>query len=445
MTPEARSEVPRWASVIVTALVAFCLSLIGVVLIFSASHSEYGPWLAFRQVLWLIIGLGIAYAVTRIPRRHLFEWAWMGYGVGIALLVLTLLVGVQIRGDRSWIDLGLLKIQPSEPMKVLLLLVFSMISQKVTVGELARNRGLIALTGAWALPTALIVLQSDIGTALMYGAFFICWFYLLGAWREGTGLVFVALGGSVGIFAGILRPGILARLRLENVALHSSLEGMSLAFWGVMVGLGLVLVLTPYLQGREISFYEIAGLVCLAVMVGLLLTPALETYQKQRVLAFINPYHSPRGSGYNLIQVQIAIGSGGWLGKGYLQGSQSQLGFIPELPTDFIFSVAVEEMGLLFGLLLCLMLIFLVYSVFSAGVLAPDWRGFYLSGGVGILWILHVALNLGVCVGLMPVIGLPLPFLSYGGSFMVTNWLMVGLLMAVSRRPKGLALLRSAS
>jgi rod shape determining protein RodA len=147
---------------------------------------------------------------------------------------------------------------------------------------------------------------------------------------------------------------------------------------------------------------------------------------------FLDPYQSPLRSGYNIIQSQIAVGSGGWFGQGYLQGSQSQLGFIPELWTDFIFSVAVEELGLLFGIYLITLFFLLVYSVFSAAALSKDPKGYTVCAGIGVLWMAHTAVNLGVCLGLIPVIGLPLPFTSYGGSFMLTNWLMIGLLVGLS-------------
>lgn len=412
-----------------TVVLAVLLSVQSVFLVYSASRRNFGIELAFKQSIWILLGILVAFVIARLPRRSLFHFHWLFYLGGCLLLVLTLFLGIAVRGDRSWIDLGLFNVQPSEIMKPILLLSMAVVSERIARGRTSFSVGLLQLIGLFALPLGLILLQPDVGTALVYVGFFVLWLLALGFYRESLAMMSLIGMGSIGMITrvvGLLPPGydLLA-------SAFSFLDFGVIGYWLLLASfLGLFGVL-PYFFGRRISWLgQIVIGVC-SFFAGRRGVGYLAEYQVERLETFINPHIAPLRSGYNIIQSQIAIGSGGWFGQGYLDGSQSQLGFIPELWTDFIFSVAVEELGLLFGLFMVTLFLFLVYSVFSAAALSTDHKGYMVCSGIGNLWIVHVCINLGVCLGLLPVIGLPLPFTSYGGSFMLTNWVMVGILVCV--------------
>jgi len=401
----------------------------------------YGLELVIKQTIWLVLSLSGFLVINRCSRRLLYHSTWFLYGGGVLLLIFTILFGVAIRGDRSWIDLGVVHLQASEFMKAFLVLAVSRVSETYASGERSLNWTLLYVITLFLIPFVLILLQPDIGTSLIYTGFFVGWFFVLGLWKEGFVLAGGCATGIAGIFFSLFQPAG-AQMYLTMVSkVTEVVDVTSLLSFVVLVGL--IAGLTPYLRGRRVSWVSGVLIVIVAFILGTFITPQFESYQKQRLRVYLNPYSSPMESGYNIIQAQIAIGSGGWFGHGYLQGSQSQLGFIPELWTDFIYSVAVEEFGLIFGTVILLFYLIYIYCFFSTATMAADWEGYFISSGLGIFTMLHIAINLGVCVGIVPVVGLPLPFLSYGGSFLVTNWFMLGVLTIISRRLTGQALLKA--
>lgn len=424
----------RRTSVFLTVLVGFVLSVQSVFLVYSASRRNFGYELAMRQSIWVLLGVIAAFVVARLSMRKLFRYQWVLYVSGVFLLLFTVFYGVSIRGERSWIDLGFFNVQPSEIMKPILLLSLAGVAERLVRDRISRSNGLLQLFGLTLLPVGLILLQPDAGTALIYLGFFVLLLIVLGFFREALALT---LSGSM-LTLGVLSQVVSRDLWYLN-SLWDFVEYLPYGvagMWVIFVGLVLLSVLGPYFLNERIS---VAGFVVLGISAffgGRVFVHYLADYQVERIRVFLDPYNSPLRSGYNIIQSQIAIGSGGWLGQGYLQGSQSQLGFIPELWTDFIFTVTVEELGLFFGIYLITLFLVLVYSVFSAAVLSKDPKGYTVCAGIGVLWMVHTAINLGVCLGLIPVIGLPLPFTSYGGSFMLTNWIMIGLLIGLSGGPR---------
>lgn len=425
---------PRRTAVFLTVTVALILSVISIFLVYSASRRNYGASLAIRQSIWLLIGIVSAFVIARLSRKQLFESHWFLYSGGVVLLAVTLFLGVEVRGDRSWLDLGLFHIQTSELMKPLLLISMAVVSEKISSGYRSLSVGLLQLTVLVMIPTGLILLQPDFGTALVYLGIYVIWLAIMGLNRET--LTLIAAGGAasggmiLAVSHGMPAADWLGLLQHWMVT-HRTVS------WLLIAALVLLPGVLPYVFKSRVTFLGSFFVASGAFLGGLQLVPHLAEYQQERLRVFLNPYQAPLKSGYNVIQSQIAIGSGGWFGQGYLQGSQSQLGFIPELWTDFIFSVAIEELGLLFGLVFLGLLTLLVYSVFSTAALADDWKGYYLTAGVGIIWVVHALINLGVCVGLLPVIGLPLPFTSYGGSFLITNWLMIGLIVCANSGVRG--------
>ncbi len=329
----------------------------GFVVLYSAGGQDAG--LVARQGLRLLTALIFMFVVAQVHPRHLAFWAPWLYGVSIALLLAVLLFGDVGKGAQRWLDLGFLRFQPSEMVKIS---VPAMIAWYLAERPLPPHFGRVAVAGVLILvPTVLIARQPDLGTSLLVAA----------------------SGAFVLLLAGM-------RVRL--------IAGVG----------GLVLAFIPILW-----FF------------------LMHDYQRQRVLTFLNPESDPLGSGYHIIQSKIAIGSGGLYGKGWLNGTQSHLDFIPERSTDFIFAVFSEEFGLL-GVVALLAVYFFVIGrglVISLG--AQETFGRLLGGSLILTFFVYVFVNIGMVSGLLPVVGIPLPLISYGGTSLVTLMAAFGILMSV--------------
>jgi len=341
------------------AVLAVCAA--GLVVLFSAAGEDLGVFL--RQAARVGLGLGVLVTVAQIPPRVLRAVAPWLYSIGVLLLVAVALVGDIAMGAQRWLDLGFVRFQPSEIMKIAVPLACAWYLHDRPLPP--DFRSLTVLAVALLVPVLLIAEQPDLGTALL-----------------------VAAGGGLVV--------LLAGLQLRYI-----------------LGLGALL----------------AG----AVPV---LWHFLHDYQRQRVLTFLNPQNDPLGAGYHTIQSQIAIGSGGVFGKGYMNGSQAQLEFLPERSTDFIFAVIGEEWGLV-GLTV---LIFLYLLVIARGmyiaVQAQDTFSRLIAGALTLTFAVYVFVNTGMVAGLLPVVGVPLPLVSYGGTSMVTLMAGFGILMSVHSRRK---------
>ena len=337
------------------------LSLIGALLVWSATRHQAGSAYLVRHLVNTALGVGLAVAVTRTGYQLLRALAPLLYLVSVAGLVLVLTpVGSTVNGSHSWILLpGGFSVQPSEFAKVALCLGLAIIlGERIDRQVQPGRRDLLAAVVVAGVPIGLVMLQPDLGSALVLGA---------------------------------------------------------LAF-GVVAVAG-----TPkrYLAGA-------VALVAAGVVVALT-SPVLSGYQRDRLTAFANPQADPQGIGYQTRQVRIAIGSGGWQGQGLFEGRQTQGGFIPYQQTDFVFSVAGEELGFLGAAGLLLLLAFVVLRAVLVAARAQDAFGRLVAAGVAVWFLFQVFENVGMNLGITPVTGLPLPFLSYGGSSMFACWLGVGL------------------
>jgi rod shape determining protein RodA len=341
------------------------ISLVGIMNLYSAtsSLSETATPVYLKQLYWLGIGLTIALTVSAFDYRHLQHLGPFFYVVTVTLLLLVLMVGKTSMGATRWINLGFFNLQPSEIMKIVMIITLSWhFSERVQVAGYTL-RDLVVPFFLLGVPVFLIMKQPDLGTAMLV----------------------IFIGSTLALFAGI------RRLTLVFLTLMGSA-----AAWG-----------------------------------GWFL---LRDYQKERIHTFLNPERDPLGSGYHIIQSKIAVGSGGLFGKGFMQGSQSQLSFLPERHTDFAFSVFAEEWGFAGSLMLLLLYLFLVIWGIYVARQASDRFGMFLSIGVVAMMFWHIVVNLGMVIGLLPVVGVPLPLFSYGGTSMVTTMIGTGLLLSVSMR-----------
>jgi rod shape determining protein RodA len=341
------------------AVLAVCAA--GLVVLFSAAGEDVSVFL--RQAARVGLALVVLVAVAQIPPRVLRAGAPWLYAAGVLLLVAVAVTGDIAMGAQRWLDLGVVRFQPSEIMKIAVPLACAWYLHDRPLPP--DFRSLVVLAVAILVPVLLIAEQPDLGTALLVAA--------------GGGLV-------------VLLAGLQARYLLGIGALV----------------VGAVPVLWHYLHD----------------------------YQRQRVLTFLNPENDPLGAGYHTIQSQIAIGSGGVFGKGYMNGSQAQLEFLPERSTDFIFAVIGEEWGLVgLGVLIGLYLLVIARGLYIAAQ-AHDTFSRLIAGALTLTFAVYVFVNTGMVAGLLPVVGVPLPLVSYGGTSMVTLMAGFGILMSVHSRRK---------
>ncbi len=333
----------------------------GLIVLFSAAGEDLG--VSIRQAARIGIGLGVIVAVAQIPPRVLRIASPFLYTIGVLLLVAVAVTGDVAMGAQRWLDLGVVRFQPSELMKIAVPLACAWFLHERPLPPSFLT--LVVLAAAILVPTLLIAEQPDLGTALL-----------------------VATGGAL----VVLLAGLQARY---------------------MIGLGALLV------GAVPVVWHF-----------------LHDYQRRRVLTFLNPQTDPLGAGYHTIQSQIAIGSGGLFGKGYMNGSQAQLEFLPERSTDFIFAVIGEEWGLVGLLVVLLLYLFVIARGLYIAAQAQDTFSRLIAGSLTLTFCVYVFVNSGMVAGLLPVVGVPLPLVSYGGTSMVTLMAGFGILMSIHSRRK---------
>jgi rod shape determining protein RodA len=387
------------------------LTVFGLAMIYSAGQTNVpdaavvGAWR--RQAVWLVLALVAFTVVSRIRVRWLEAVAIPSYVFALVLLAATLVVGTgagTAAGTKSWIAIGSFRFQPAEPAKLATILALAQfLAGRARPGSM---RDLVAPSAIVALPLGLVMLQPDLGTAQAF----------------------------VGIlFAVLFWAGTPVRLLL---LLASPLPALILSYstpiWSAYI-IGVVLAL--YLWRNEVFFHESVAVVLANLAAGTIAQPlwnSLASYQQNRLLVFLDPQVDPRGAGYHLIQSKVAVGSGGIGGKGFTLGTQKRFDFLPEQHTDFIFSVVGEELGFI-GVVLALSAFGYLLSrlVRLAEAQEEPFAGLVLLGIFG-AWLVHIFVNIGMTVGLVPVTGIPLPFVSYGGSFLLMSWVAAAVAVRVA-------------
>lgn len=380
------------------------LLVMGLLALYSSSSTVitegYGTNYFFKQLVWIGIGLVIMTIIIFLPNKLIYESAYILYGISLFLLVVVIFFGSVGQGAERWLRLGPLYIQPSEIAKLTTILaVARFISQdKINLNTF---KDFMIASSFILVPFIFIVRQPDLGTAMVFGAIALPMFYWAGL--KGSNVLL------------ILMPFL---IMLASFQFYSFLILMII----------LVLYLAYSRKSKTVSVVNFLANISMG-----LLTPVLwnhlKEYQRNRIKIFLNPEADPRGAGYQIIQSKVAIGSGGFTGKGFLQGSQTQLRFLPEQHTDFIFAVIGEEFGFI-GVVIGLVLffVFLMRGIFIATIVKSRFNSIVAVGIVTVI-AFHVVVNIGMTIGLFPVTGLPLPFLSYGGSALLTNMVMAGILL----------------
>jgi rod shape determining protein RodA len=344
-----------WSFVLLVTLVCS----FGFLTLYSAANGSIDPW-ASRQAMRFVVGLAVMLAVAVVDIRSWMRWAYVLYGIALVLLIAVQIRGSVGMGAQRWIDLGFIQLQPSEIMKITLILCLARYFHGASYQEVGRPWFLLPPLLIVFLPVALVLKQPDLGTAMMLTLAAGAMFFLSGVRLWKFGLVLAAGGAVVPVV------------------------------WRFM---------------RE--------------------------YQRQRILTFLNPENDPLGSGYHILQSKIALGSGGLFGKGFMQGTQSHLNFLPEKQTDFIFTMLAEEWGMVGGIVLVgLYTLILIYG-YAMSLKSRNQFGRLTGLGLTTTFFLYVFINIAMVMGLVPVVGVPLPLISYGGTAMLTLLFGFGLIMSV--------------
>ena len=347
-------------------LLIVIISALGLLVLYSSSGGSLSP--VYKQLTHLALATGVMLVVAQIPPLYLKRSAPILMVIGIFLLIMVLFFGSSGGGAQRWLNLGLVKFQPSEMMKVIVPIAIASILSERTMPP--RAIPILISLGAIASVVLLIAKQPDLGTSLLIGA-------------SGVYVLFFS--------------GVSIKL-LKNPWLNFGLL-LSLASSGLYIVWNFLLI----------------------------------NYQKKRILTLLDPESDPLGSGYHILQSKIAIGSGGFTGKGLQQGSQSQLDFLPEDSTDFIFSVLAEEMGFLGVLLLLLLYGLIIYRCFSLSLRCEDNFSKLLGASLSLIFFTYVFVNIAMVSGLLPVVGVPLPLVSYGGSSLMTLMASFGIIMSIHK------------
>ena len=384
-----------------TIVSAILLSLIGVISVYSATYDAGASVIFYRQVLWIALGIVGMLIVMLTPFRSIQFLSYVFYGLSIIALIGVLAAGKMVAGSKSWFGVRGLGLQPSEFAKAATVLALAsfLSGRHINVNRLRDISIAVALV---LLPVILILLQPDLGTTVIFFGILL--------------LVMYWAGASNFLLLTVLAP---------TAAAIASLFGTTPFALVVLFSLVTLLILR---ENRFVSSIVFSLTVLVGVSVQFIFGK-LAPHQQNRILTFMNPDADPLGAGYNVLQSKIAIGSGGLFGKGYLRGTQTQLNFIPAQWTDFIYCVPSEEFGFIGAFLILFLLTVLLYrGVQIAGMVKSRYASLVAIGVVA-SFALHTIINIGMSMGMVPVIGVPLPFISYGGSNMITNMLMIGLLL----------------
>jgi rod shape determining protein RodA len=383
------------------------IAVISVATIYSSTFADHGNAFTVKQVIWIGIGVLAMVVISRIRLKTISALAYLIYLASVVLLVLVLVIGTGPHGTRRWFDFGFLRFQPSELAKIATILALARyLSETRTMGDsLERVVKAVAIA---ALPALLVLYEPDLGSAVVIG--FLAFPMLFASGMSPLFLVYLLSP----IFAFVLTSGVAIPAR-----------------WAGWLILGVYLFGINYLGRFRTS--TVVLIVALSLGVGASahkLWMGLEPYQRQRVEALFRQEELRHGAAFHAIQSKIAIGSGRVLGKGVFAGTQKALGLVPAQHTDFVFSVIAEETGFMGSIVVLVLLLYISLKVFGVAGAVRNRFFYYVCFGVGSIILIQIFINVGMNLGITPVTGLPLPFISYGGSSTVVMWSCIGLVLS---------------
>jgi rod shape determining protein RodA len=413
------------------------LTLIGIVMIYSATFSTSGSVYVTKQLFAFLLGLFLMFLFSLINYQLFQPYHWYIYFICVFLLILTLLVGSVYRGTRAWINFNFFLLQPSEIVRIFYILFlcgyFDKNFQNVKLSKF------FVASLSFLIIAGLILLQPDFSAIVVYFPIIIVSFYLGGVNKKLLSYLLLFFFTTIVLFL----TKIYLTVNKEFVKgwftkfVHLSLQGFNLQFFIMLLIILLIVCFISWLL-KKLLFRVKIEYVLLTIFVlwlsytGVTLSHKfVKIYQQKRIISFLDPYFDPTGSGYQVIQTKIAIGSGRLFGKGLFKSTQAKLGFVPEKHTDFIFSLISEELGFVGASVVMLLLFLFILEGIKIVFTSRDTYGGLLAATITSMFTFYFVVNIGMCLGLMPVIGIPLPFVSYGGSNLVASYMAVGILNSV--------------
>lgn len=404
-------------------LIALIIAIFSVFVVYSATHSSADKFksLWIKQLIRTVIGVLIFGIAVSINYKILYDFAYFIYISGLVLLILVDIIGATFTRAQRWLALGPLNLQPSEIAKIIYVIAMAryLTDRKYRVDNLRVFLGGLGLSVTYIL---LIFKQPDLGTSMILVPIMLSMFYV-----GGVNKLYILM---------LIIPGLLSATSLIYVldkGLKFKVEQM-LAICGGIAFISAMAYLVVN-QFRVTLTKKVIFFVTASLLAGLFLSfigsSILKDYQKERLMTFLDPKREPLDSGYQIIQAKIAIGSGGFLGQGYLKGRQNSLDFLPERHTDFIFSVVGEEWGFIGSIVLIALYLAMAIRGLKIAATVDDLFGILLAVGIVTMIASQAFINIGMTLGLMPVTGLPLPLMSFGGSSLITTLAAIGLLINV--------------
>lgn len=419
--------------IVVTVLIAF-----GCLMIYSAgfdSIEKINKGFYQKQIIWFVIGFILMILLTLINYQQLGDYALHIYGFLLVVLILTTIFGTPIRNTRAWLNLGFFSIQPSEFMKLSVVIVLAKYLE-LRERDMRNFRELLIPSLVVLIPMGIILKQPDFGTAVIFVPVLFTMLYVGGADVSHL-LSIIAIAAIALIVPMILTYREWVGAEGSNFILEFFKDVSLLSIVsGILLFIAIISFIFHFFIPRQYlrRIYIPSTVVSLGFFLSVVIQNFFKTYQKKRILVFLNPDLDPHGSGYNIIQSKIAIGSGGFFGKGFLKGSQSQLGFLPEKTSDFIFSVVAEEMGFIGALFMLVLFGYIIFKGIQTALDSKDKFGSMLASGISAIFFFHLLINVGMVIGIMPVTGLPLTFVSYGGSNLIMAMIGVGIILNIRMR-----------
>jgi rod shape determining protein RodA len=418
-------------------IAAITLTVFGVLFIYSSAITSTGVLVSneyMRQIIWGISGVIIALVLAMVDYRRIHDLSLWFYLGTLALLLYTCLFGRLVNGARAWIGIGSFGIQPSEFAKITTILLLARhLSDSNGEGQ-SFLRFIIACLIVF-VPMGLILIQPDFGTSLVFIPILLVMAFVAG----------IALRHILFLIACIALTSVLMVLPLwQTYILKNSTPALAFLSSPGIIGtsiLGLAAIgaiaLFGFIKYKKRYFYWIiysAAIVVFSLGASYVSHKVLKDYQIMRLIVFLDPEVDPQGAGWNIIQSITAIGSGGLYGKGYLQGTQSHYRFLPQQSTDFIFSIFTEEWGFWGGILVFALFLVIVLRLIRIMKTTADSFGAYITAGLAGMYIFHYLINVGMTMGIMPITGIPLLFMSYGGSAIISAMAGIGLALSIHVR-----------
>jgi rod shape determining protein RodA len=418
-------------------LAALILTVFGILFIYSSGVSSAGNVVSDeyrRQIVWAAVGTIIALALSMVNFRRIYDFSIYLYFGTLILLIYTCLFGHMVSGARAWIGIGGFGIQPSEFAKITTILFLARHLDTTKRGQNITGRFIVSCLIVF-VPMALILLQPDFGTSLVFvpillamtfiGGIPLRYVIFLGGCIAATGVMMVLPFWQENIPTGNI-PSVLFLMNKWFILISVS----------ALVAVGLVSLYGFRRYGKRYFYWicYIGAMGIFSLLASFVSHKVLKDYQIMRLIVFLDPNVDPRGSGWHIIQSMTAIGSGGFTGKGFLNGTQSHYRFLPQQSTDFIFSIFTEEWGFLGGVLVIALFMLVCLRLVNIVKTTSDTFGAYIAAGLAAMYLFHFLINVGMAMGVMPITGIPLYFMSYGGSALISAMAGIGIALNIHIR-----------